>query len=113
MSVKPVQIPKAPQFVLSPRPKIALFNDAAEKPRRRRRDIEDTRLVHVSESPPITSSRLSRPAPLPIPESTPESLYYFCLERLAFTPPPRGFASHPSVAWHYFAGDLRRGQEST
>ncbi len=54
MSVKPLQIPKAPQFVLPPRPKIALFDDAPAQPRRRRVGIEDARLIRVSESPPHT-----------------------------------------------------------
>lgn len=54
MTKDPIQIPKPAQFILPPRPKITLFDGIPEKPRRRRRDIENTRLVRVSESPPHT-----------------------------------------------------------
>ena len=43
VALDPTQIPEKAQFVLPPRPKIELFDDAQEKPSRRRREREITR----------------------------------------------------------------------
>ena len=51
MRVKPLQIPKPAQFIVPPRPKIALLDGIPDKPRRRRWDRKDMQLVRFSEAP--------------------------------------------------------------